>query len=900
MRSVFVGRRTELDVLRAHADDAAAGRPVLVIVEGEPGFGKTALIGALAADLTGWRLLAAAGDETENRLPGALLDRLVGGCGATAAEPVEPFTAGTALLQLLGDLQEPGPVALLIDDAHWADQPSLLALTFALRRLHADRVLTVITVRTELYDRLPSGLARLARDSAARVELHGLTPDDIGDLAHAFGLGRPTRRAVLQLQEHTGGSPLHLSALLAELPEGVPLQAHTRLRAARSFTVSVRATLDACPPPGRRLMVAAAVLGVRAAASDAAAVAEVDDVLTALQQAADTGLVDATHDVTDGWELRFHHPVVRSAVQESLGPADLTALHARAADVTTGPSALAHRAAAATGPDPELVAALTGQARLDVGAGRPGQGADRLLAATGLTAPGPAHDALLLDAVDLLLAAGEAAEAAGYAERLAALPDTPQRQLVLARLAWLGGRPADAEALAGSAWRTGHGRTRASAAAMIAQLHQLSMRAADAVRWARRALAEDTLPTAVVPVMLGTSAAELAIAGRPEEGLRVLGEHLAEDSGAVAPHLADVLPARGMIRMMLDDLAGAHADLSRFTPGPGWAPHPYRLVGLGWLAEVEFRRGHWDDALLRAGQAESLGVDTDQTWLLAFIHSLAVPTLAGRGLWSEAQAHVDAAAEFAAHQGDAASAAFAAHAAVHLAVARGDAEGVITAAATLRDATYEGTREPGLFTWVDRYASALVTVGRLAEAQRELDAAAAVAEERGRCSAAAAVALARAELAVARRSGAAARAAFEEAIAVGDGAASVLDQARAHAAYGRFQRRAGRRRAAIAELTVARDTFARLGARPFLDRCDAELTACGAPVAAPEHPLANLLTPQERAVTRLACAGRTNREMAAELALSVKTVGHHLDNAYAKLGVRSRVQLAARLGEGGT
>lgn len=899
MRSVFVGRQAELDVLRAHADDAAAGRPALVVVEGGPGFGKTALMGALGAALSGWRSLAAAGDEAETRLPGAMLDRLVAGCGVTFAEPVEPFTAGPALLQLLGDLQEPGPVALLVDDAHWADQPSLLALTFALRRLHADRVLTVVTVRTDEYDRLPPGLARLARDSAARVVLHGLTPQDIGDLADAFGLGRPTRRAAQQLQEHTGGSPLHLSALLAELPAGTPLRARTRLRAARSFTVSVRATLDACSPPGRRLMAAAAVLGMRATASDAAAVAEVVDLPAALQQAVDTGLVEATQ-ATDGWELHFRHPVVRSAVQESLGPADMTALHARAADVTKGPGALTHRAVAATGPDPELVAALTEQATLDVMAGRRGQGADRLLAATGLTAPGPAHDALLLDAVDLLLAAGEAAEAAGYAERLAALPDTPQRQLVLARLAWLGGRLADAEALARSAWRTGHGGTRASGAAMIAQLHQLSMSAAEAVRWARRALAEDMLPTADVPVMLGTCAAELAIAGRPGEGLRMLGEHLADDPDAVAPHLVDVLPARGMIRMMLDDLAGAHADLSRFTPGPGWAPQPYRLVGLGWLAEVEYRRGHWDDALLHAGQAESLSVDTDQTWLLAFTHSLAVPTLAGRGLWSEAQAHVDAAVENAAHQGDAASVAFAAHAAVHLADARGDAEGVIAAAATLRDAAHEGPREPGLFTWVDRYASALVTVGRPADAQHELDAAAVVAEQRGRCSAAAAVALARAELAVARRSGAAARSAFEEAIALGDGAASVLDQARAHAAYGRFQRRAGRRRAAIAELTAARDTFARLGARPYLDRCDAELAACGALVAAPEHAPANLLTPQERAVTRLACAGRTNREVAAELVLSVKTVGYHLDNAYAKLGVRSRVQLAARLGTGGT
>ena len=82
-------------------------------------------------------------------------------------------------------------------------------------------------------------------------------------------------------------------------------------------------------------------------------------------------------------------------------------------------------------------------------------------------------------------------------------------------------------------------------------------------------------------------------------------------------------------------------------------------------------------------------------------------------------------------------------------------------------------------------------------------------------------------------------------------------------------------------------------------RCDAELAACGAPIDAAGHAPADLLTPQERAVTQLVCAGRTNREVAAELYLSVKTVGYHLGNAYAKLGVNSRTQLAARLAGGG-
>ena len=232
---------------------------------------------------------------------------------------------------------------------------------------------------------------------------------------------------------------------------------------------------------------------------------------------------------------------------------------------------------------------------------------------------------------------------------------------------------------------------------------------------------------------------------------------------------------------------------------------------------------------------------------------------------------------------------------MHLAVCRGDAEAVVAAAAPLRDGTNGAEHEPGLFTWVGPYCSALVTLGRLDEAQGVVHRAGTLARQRGRRSALAAVALIGGELAAARRDPAAARAAFEEAVQVGVGAAGVLDQARAHAAYGRFLRRAGSRRAAIAQLCTARETFAALRARPFLDRCDAELAACGARVAAPESAVTDPLTPQERAVTRLVCAGRTNREVAAELVLSVKTVGYHLGNAYAKLGVSSRTQLAARL-----
>jgi DNA-binding NarL/FixJ family response regulator len=439
----------------------------------------------------------------------------------------------------------------------------------------------------------------------------------------------------------------------------------------------------------------------------------------------------------------------------------------------------------------------------------------------------------------------------------------------------------------GPRWGCGHAR----------RAVPVSLSEADAGQWAERAVKAGGLPDNITADMLAIRAAELALAGRPQDGLRALAE-LANDPDAVPPRLQDVLTARGMIRMMLDDLAGAYADLRGFAPYPGWEPRPFRLVGLGWLAEVEYRLGRWDDALLHAEQATSLIVDTDQTWQLAYAHAIAVPPLAARGLWAEAEAHLAKASEAAVEQRNEANAGFAANAAVHLAACRGDAAAIVAAARPLQASRHGALREPGLFTWADRYACALVALGRLDEAQAELAWMSALADRRGRRSALAAVALARGELAAARRSPTSARAAFQEAISLGECASSVLDQARAHDHYGRFLRRAGSRRAAIAQLTAARTTFAQLRAQPFLDRCDAELAACGSPMAgSPTHTSEAVLTPQERAVSRLVCAGHTNREVASELVLSVKTVGYHLANTYAKLGVSSRTQLAARLAQ---
>ena len=141
----------------------------------------------------------------------------------------------------------------------------------------------------------------------------------------------------------------------------------------------------------------------------------------------------------------------------------------------------------------------------------------------------------------------------------------------------------------------------------------------------------------------------------------------------------------------------------------------------------------------------------------------------------------------------------------------------------------------------------------------------------------------------------AAVAAFERALAAGDGSRCPTNCALSELAYGEFLRRSNQRRAAAARLAVARDTFETLGARPALERSERELRGCGLRPASRKNPDPAQLTPSELAVARLVSQGLANREIAAELMLSVRTIEFHLSNVYKKLDLRSRGQLAAHM-----
>ena len=396
------------------------------------------------------------------------------------------------------------------------------------------------------------------------------------------------------------------------------------------------------------------------------------------------------------------------------------------------------------------------------------------------------------------------------------------------KIAQLSGKPAEAESLALRAWERSEeldDDRRGVLAAIIAQLCNMRGDGEGAAVWADRALAHP-----LSPVLADSTAAAralgLTLAGHLHEGLALL-ERDVPANPADAEDEHHQLCARGVLRAAVDDLAGARADLRALSVSSGGDLAPNRLVAMGALAEVEYRLGNWDSARTTAEQALSLAEDSEQVWVQGFLHTVAVTVAAGRGAWGEAEGHLD---EARAHGRRARRPGHVRR----LRERRGPrrllprpARGGRRPISAAVEPGSGPTHEPGLLGWPVQYVAALVQLGRLDEAAEQIASFEVVARERGSRARLAALARVRGELATVRREHQAAREAFEEALAVGEGRSAALDVVLTHRVYGRFLRRRGEKRAAVDRLQTARDQAAALGATPFVERCDAELTACG-------------------------------------------------------------------------
>ena len=887
----FVGRSAELGLLRARLEEAAAGRPRTVVLEGAAGVGKSALLQAFSSSLDPASVLSASGDEAETFLPFGALMQLLGSRSGTWADP---FAAGRHILEILDQRHRAQPTVFIVDDAHLADTASLTALTFALRRLRADRVLALVTVRDTELGRIPSGLMRLAEAQDGEIRLSGMGVDEVRALAAARGHPRLSRRHAERLREHTGGNALYLRALMDELPTSA-LRGSGPLPAPQSYALLVLDTLGGLSDGARRLARAAAVMPDGTPLPVTAGVADVAEAEGAVEELVRANLITCRY-ADDGVRVGFAHALARAAVHQDLGPRERKELHTRAARVTKGEAALLHRAAAANGPDAGLSAELAACARSLERDGHAHRAATMFLKARALGPPGAEADVDLMDAANLFLIAGDITAAKDVASRLEELPPGARRFYLQAKIAWLGGQPAAAEELATLAWsraeeldRSGRG----TLAAILAQLHNVRGDGLAAADWAARALAED-LPPDLLDSTAAARAMGLALVGRSREALAALGS-LVADPTKVGRDGQHRLTARGALRAALDDLPGSRRDLDAFVSATRGEVAPQRLVAMGVLAEVDFRMGGWDASVTLAEHAISIAEDSEQLWVLGFLHTVAMQVYGGRGAWDRAEQHLDDARRIAGVLGDPATFAVCENACVLLASYRNEPGEVVERAQLLVLLDDGPTHEPGWLTWPAPYVSALIQLGRLDEASSAIRGFEATARDRGSRSRLAALARLRGELATARREHPTAREAFEEALRLGDGVADALEQGLALASYGRFLRRRGERRAAQERLQAARDRFVSMGAAPFVDLCDEELAAAGLTPEPSERSPTEVLTAQEQIVATLACRGLTNKEMAHQLVLSVKTVGYHLTNVYTKLDVHSRTQLVAKL-----
>ncbi|WP_420123263.1 AAA family ATPase [Nakamurella sp.] len=922
----FVGRSAELGVLRAALADAAAGRPRVVSIEGPSGIGKTALLDALLADVAGDPavvVLRASGDQDERLIAYGLLGQLAHSADTPSArlllgtDPaadgerlVDPIRMGARWLEFLDSLAG-AVVVLAVDDAHWADRPSLQAVVFALRRLVADRVLAVFTVRTDDAVHLPDSLTRLtAGHMGVTVRLDGLDEDDLRDLAGTVGVDRLTVAAARRLRLGTNGNPLHARALLEEFPVAdwpVNRQDDSLLPPPRSFRHLVGQRYAACRPATQAFLDAVAVLGLHAPVWAAAGLAGTDDPVPAVDEATAHDLLRIRQD-QGPWSVEFSHPLVRAALYDAIGPARRHALHRAAARI--GPdeaAALRHRVAAATGPDEVLAADLTAfaaraQDRFDWK-----NAAVHLVSASRLsTEPARARCRVLWALVWTLLR-GDAAAAADLADEVAAYPAGPLRDLVLGAMAMAAEDPVRAGDLLDRAWaeagstaptadpETGEQLHDVAAAVAVMQaIHQYGrLDAAGTVAWCERALA-----TADVGAGPETSLHEVAVtylvhglgyAGRVDESL----------AAAQAPEALRLWlnprSARAVLHLIDDEFDSAAALLTQVI---GTATRLGILntaaFSHAYLARTQWMTGDWDDALVNADRAVAINLESDFGFLRSAVVGIAVLVPAARGDWATAESYLRLLPR--SHVRYERSVMALGMARARLGEARGRPADVLAAldpvrAFPLRDAA----DEPGFWAWSDLYSDALVAVGRIEEADRFLVPHERRAEERGRRSARARLARARGRIEQAAGRAAAADAAFGRALELIADVPAPFERARIEFAAGRAMRGWGRRRQAVELLMAARETFGRLGAVPYADRCDTELVEAGLATARAGAPRFDL-TSQEQVVARLAAAGLSNRQIAAELVVSIKTVEYHLRNVFAKLGVTSRRQLADRLG----
>ena len=907
----LTGRRSERDALDRFVADVRAGQGRALVVRGEPGVGKTALLDYLAERASGCLVARAAGVQSEMELAFAGLHQLCApmldhaeslpdpqrealrtAFGLSAGPVPDRFLVGLAVLGLLSETAGERPLVCVVDDQQWLDHASAQALGFAARRLAADPVGLVFAARVPGQD--VAGLPELVVKGLAYNDARSLLESVLSRVA-----GRLDARVRDRIIADTHGNPLALLELTrgltpAQLTGGfgvsevVPLDG----RIEESF----RRQLEALPAQTRRLVQLAAadpsgdpVLVWRAAGRLAIGAG-------AAKPAVEAGLAEF------GARVRFRHPLVRSAAYWSASAQTRQELHgalAEATDAAVDPDRRAwHRAQAVPGLDEEVAA------ELELCAGRAQRRGGLAAAAAFLERSArltidPARRA------QRALAAAQARNQAGASDAalglLAMAQAGPLDELQRARADLL---------RAQIAFASSHGR----------DAPPLMLSAAKQLEGLDAGLARETYLEAFTAALF---------VGRQSPAVGDVARAARTAPAPPAPARAPDLLLDGLALLVTEGYAAGTPALKRallaFRGQDISAEEGLSWLWLAGLAAMAV----WDDETwhILASRHVKLARDAGALselplairWRI-LLHTHAGELEQGAALIAEAQAVTDAtgsqlgphgALGLAAWRGREAEATELIQATMDAVTSRGEGRGVTSqyAAALLfnglgrYDKAFAAAElaceydDIGVLGWsLTELIEAAVRSGQPARASNALQRLSEMTRASGTDWALGTEARSRALLSEGR----AAENGYREAIERLGRTRMRPAVARAHLLYGEWLRRENRRQDARAELRTAHGLFTAMGIEAFADRARHELLAAGDTVRKPTVETVSELTAQEAHIARLAVDGGTNAEIGAQLFLSTRTVEWHLSKVYTKLGVGSRRELRqalARLGQ---
>ena len=895
----LLGRTDDLARLDELATGARSRRGAAITIVGAPGGGKTALLRAVVP--AGMRAIDVTAAESEVDLPwtglAALLEPLLGYDAAltptaraallgalaleqpTAADSARVLHAAVALLAAAAAHE---PLLLRVDDVQWLDPSSRQAIAFIARRA-AEIGIAAIAVwsqRGEPFDPWP-----------------GVPVLTVGELDHADALALARRAGVAPvvaeaLVDAVGGNPLALIEAPAQLspaertgrsPLPAALPVGTRLETAYA------SRLDALPSATREALVVAALSADGAPAPLRAALGDLD----VLAPAEDAGMI-----VVDARGVSFAHPIVRTAIDRAATPSARRAAHRVLGAAVSGPQRAWHLAAAAQAPEEALAVELETLGYDAAQRGAPATAATALARAAELSPDRTRAIGRTVAAAAMAITSGSPARATALLDPV--LPEAREPalradvQLLRGMAIQQGGSPMAAFALLDVEAERVVAHDGARAAGLLTQAGVALVAHGSMDRLA--ALAERALA-------LAPPEAELVPAVLHASALATLGEHARARTLLRRRHSAlraldptgpghEILAVAALVHMWMED----YEDAERLLV---WLVETCRERGaivalafpLSVSASLHMRRGSLGEAARLSDEAVGLGEDA----VGSFLHSVTLTTAAFVAAnLGDADACIRSAEQaraIALRLDLTSTLACAEQALGFLALGAGDPATAIVHLESAREHTRRfGSRDPSfLYTHAD-LAEAYVRAGRPADAVAEIDQLAAGAAATGGVWAAAATARCRLLVEGADF--------VDEHIAAALTAHARLAQpfelARTRLCAGEQLRRARRRVDARPHLAAAHSTFAALGAEQWAARAAYELRAAGGGRGErpPNH---DLLTERERDVCALVAGGATNREAAAALHMSPRTVEHHLRMAYRKLGVRSRTEMTARV-----